>query len=268
MEKLQLRFLGLIMMKSLYERSLYLDKDIDYLFNCEIREYDMQEAGFNLIREFKLLKPKQIEYLETLDKDQRHIRIGLYQKDKDFANIMKEAFIKARKIFFEQNELNDSDILSIKKDAIFVIKKQCINNKYGFINFRIKNQYLGYLHLNKMEFYYTNPNTDLDIKNVNEESITYQKEYMIDFIKDLFTMTIYNDRKAVIKFLTDFIKAYRNNELDNEYYREFNSGNFFKIYEDNQFIDIKEISNDYNPQNIIKIYNYFNYLIPIANIYI
>lgn len=268
MEKLQLRFLGLIMMKSLYERSLYLDKDIDYLFNCEIREYDMQEAGFNLIREFKLLKPKQIEYLETLDKDQRHIRIGLYQKDKDFANIMKEAFIKARKIFFEQNELNDSDILSIKKDAIFVIKKQCINNKYGFINFRIKNQYLGYLHLNKMEFYYTNPNTDLDIKNVNEESITYQKEYMIDFIKDLFTMVIYNDRKAVIKYLTDFIKLYRSNQLENGYYRELNRDSFYEIYDDDMVVRLKDLDPNYNPELINKTYNYFKYLVPIVNIFI
>ena len=43
------------MLKSkLYERTLYLNKEIDYLFNCEIREYDLKSAGLNLIKYFKL----------------------------------------------------------------------------------------------------------------------------------------------------------------------------------------------------------------------
>lgn len=258
------------MMSNLYERSNYLDKDINYLFNCEIREYDMQEAGFNLIREFKLLSDKQIEMLSKLSKDQRHIRIGYLLKDKEFAKIHKEAFKEARRMFFEANELEDEDILSVKKDAIFVIKKNCIHNQKGFINFRIKNQYLGYLYLNKMEIYYTNPDTDLDIKNIGDKdkTIEYHKDYMIDFIKDLFTMNIYNDRKSVIKYLTDFIRMYRNNELDVNYYREFNDGNYFKIFEDNEWIDIQELSNDFDIEKVNKTYNYFNYLVPIANIFI
>ena len=143
MEKLRLKLPEVInIMKSLYEKTLYLNKDIDYLFNCEIREYDMQEAGFNLCKEFKLLPDKTIQYLNTLDKNQRHIQIGVYQKNKEFANKLKEAFILARKRFFEANELDDTDILAIKKDAIFVIKKNCINQKLSeFINFRPKNQY-------------------------------------------------------------------------------------------------------------------------------
>ena len=94
----------MIVMKTLYERTLYLNKEIDYLFDCEIREYDMQEAGFNLCREFKLLPDKTISFLETMDKQQRHIRLGYYQKDKKFAEIQKEAFTEARKRFYEANE--------------------------------------------------------------------------------------------------------------------------------------------------------------------
>lgn len=258
-------------MKNLYERSLYLDKDINYLFNCEIREYDMQEAGFNLIREFNLLKPNQIKSLEELTKDQRHIKIGYYMKDKEFANKMKLAFTETRRMFFEANDIEDNDILAIKKDAIFVIKKSCVNQKLGnFINFRPKNQYLGYLYINKIEFYYTNPDTDLDIKHLDggQEVIDYHKDYMIDFIKDLFTMVIYNDRNSVIKYITEFIKAYRNNQLANGYYREFNGESFFEIIDDNTAIKIKEIDDNFDPLLINKVYNYFNYLVPIANIFI
>ena len=272
MEKLQLKLPEVInITKSLYEKTLYLNKDIDYLLNCEIREYDMQEAGFNLCKEFKLLPDKTIQYLNTLDKNQRHIQIGVYQKNKEFANKLKEAFILARKRFFEANELDDTDILAIKKDAIFVIKKNCINQKLSeFINFRPKNQYLGYLYLNKIEFYYTDPDTDLDIKNLDggTEIYDYHRDYMIDFIKDLFTMVIYNDRKAVIKYLTDFIKLYRSNQLENGYYRELNRDSFYEIYDDDMVVRLKDLDPNYNPELINKTYNYFKYLVPIVNIFI
>ena len=48
-------------MEELYKRSIYLNRDIDYLFNSEIIEYDIQEAGFNIIKYFKLLSESEIE---------------------------------------------------------------------------------------------------------------------------------------------------------------------------------------------------------------
>ena len=41
------------MTSSLYERTLYLNKDIDYIINSEIREYDLKSAGLSLIKEFR-----------------------------------------------------------------------------------------------------------------------------------------------------------------------------------------------------------------------
>ena len=36
---------------NLYERTTYLNKDIDYLFNIDIREYDLKDAGFSIIKQ-------------------------------------------------------------------------------------------------------------------------------------------------------------------------------------------------------------------------
>ena len=45
-------------------RDLYINPNIFYLFNKEIIEYDMKEAGFSLIQEYKLLDEKEIEKLK------------------------------------------------------------------------------------------------------------------------------------------------------------------------------------------------------------
>ena len=39
----------------LWERDLFYNKNIPFLFNKEIIEYDMKEAGFSLVQEFHLL---------------------------------------------------------------------------------------------------------------------------------------------------------------------------------------------------------------------
>ena len=91
---------------------------------------------------------------------------------------------------------------------------------------------------------------------------------MIDFIKDLFTLTIHSERKAAIKYLTEFIQMYRSNQLASGYYREFNKDSFYEIYDDNTWVKIREIDDNFDPSLINKTYNYFNYLVPIANIFI
>ena len=64
----------------LYEKHNYLNKDIEYLISREIIEYDIKSAGFNLIKQYKLLDDAKILHLESLSKKQRQITIGLYQK--------------------------------------------------------------------------------------------------------------------------------------------------------------------------------------------
>lgn len=256
------------MNSTLYERTLYLNKDIDYLFNCEIREYDMHRAGLSLLKEFKLVDTATLSRLEGLEKEVCNKEIGMLQRNvQGLAQAMNESFVLARKMFFEANNIEDQDVLAIKKDAIFILKKLCEHTTFGNINFRVKNQYLGYLYINKTEFYYKDPDTDLEVKGLGDEAPKLHKDYMLDFIKDLFTMALHSDRKRVIYFLTDFIKAYRHNELDYNYYRELNESSFFKIKTDDEIIAMQNMDNAENP-NLDITYNYFMYLVPIATIFI
>ena len=49
------------MYSALYTKTNYLNKNIDYLLNTDIREYDLKSAGLSLIKYFKLLPEKDGE---------------------------------------------------------------------------------------------------------------------------------------------------------------------------------------------------------------
>ena len=250
---------------NLFERTTYLNKDIDYLFNMDIREYDLKDAGFSIIKQYRLLPKDKIDYLSKMDKTNRKIEIGMLRKySKTFSDDLSKGFIEARKTFFSANDLTDDDILSVKNDAIFVIKKQC-QGQFGELDFRVKNEYLGYLYLNKIEFYYSALTDRVDVKGIDDELVELHRNHMIDFFKDVFSMKIYSERKVFIKFLTDFIKAYRRLDLELEYYRELSQDSLYSIYIDGEKSLIRDIDSD---EGLDITYNYFKYLVPIANIFI
>ena len=51
------------MSSKLWKNDSFINQNIPYLFNQEIIEYDMKEAGFSLTKEFQLLDKKIIEKL-------------------------------------------------------------------------------------------------------------------------------------------------------------------------------------------------------------
>ena len=72
-------------MTNLYLKDNYLDKNIPYVFNTKIIEYDLKSANTSLCREYNLLPIKQIEEIESMKKDKRVVTIGkLMRKDKVF----------------------------------------------------------------------------------------------------------------------------------------------------------------------------------------
>lgn len=242
----------------LWENDNFTNQNIPFLFNMKIYEYDMKEAGFSLTKEFALLDPKIIEKLSKYKKDKRKVELGLIQrKDANYRNDLKLAFKEARRFFFEENNLDDNDVISIKKDAIFT-KRKCEKTKFGnYIEFRVKNEYTSYIKLDKkLEFYYRE-NT-LDIKGMNEENMKYHKDYMISFIIRFFNKMETSDKKDVIEFVKRFIDKYKWRELEVGYYRTFDFNSCYRVLGDdeNAFMEYYEKDKDdldisYNFNNIL-----------------
>ena len=251
------------MSSTLWKNDTFINDNINYLFNKEITEYDMSEAGFSLIREFKLLDDKTIKKLSTYSKDKRKIEIGKIQRDNDtFKKMIKESFPLSRRFFFEYNSLEDDDIISIKKDAI-ITTKHCSHTKIGnYINFRPKHFYTSYIHLNKrLELYYSPE--DFAVKGISDNLLKEHEDYMIKFIKLFFKKMETEDNSTVIEFTRHFIDKYKNRELDIGYYRNFDNSSKFITYDKD--IVYTECWDEFKDEIDIS-YNFYNILLKIIKI--
>ena len=204
-------------------KTTWLNPNIEYLFDSEIIEYDMSDAGFSLVKEFHLLSDDEIERLTLMGKGvDRHIAIGnLQRNNKQFSNELLRCFTELRKFFIDYNNLDDSKIISVKKDAFFTIGP-CRRTKFGSIKFAEKNRYTSYLRLtniNDVEIYYSS--AKLDVKGITAPALNRHRLYMLEFISKMMGMIEAKD-PHVKRYLIKFIDEYKAHDLDDAYYLEFN----------------------------------------------
>lgn len=251
---------------NLYQHEMYLDKTIEMLKNVEIIEYDMRDAGFNIAKRFKLLSKKDLNYLATLDKHRRKIQMGLYQKEnKEFAINLVNGFKQCRKDFFEANNIETEQIISIKKDAIFILNKKARVTKFDNVEFVEKNKYTSYYYINKIEFYYYSPNNLLHVKGISDELLELHEKYMLTELKNIFKLVERStNQKEYIKYIKKFAKYYRERELVNDYYRELNTQSLYRLKRKYMGVDmgLDNIEDDYIDEIDIS-YNYSHYIIPL-----
>lgn len=255
------------MSKSIWERHYYRNRDIGFLVNDEIIEYDIKSAGLNLAKEFKYLDENIIHKLESMDKERRNIQMGLMKiKDKQLVKNENTAFVEARRFFIRSNNLSANNIISIKKDAIFT-SQRCRNLKFGNIEFVPKNKYSTYIEINNLEFYYNKDK--LDVKGISDILLKKHEGYMVEFFKDFFSLYESGSTKLLIDYMTEFVYRYKTRLLETEYYREFNATSSFmlnNVIEKKGFIIDEIDSSSLSDINIA--YNYFNYLVPMTTMLI
>jgi len=248
----------------LWEKDLYTQK-IDYIINSIINEYDMKRAGFNLSIYYGLLDDNIIKYLSLLPKDEQTRRIGLIRRDdRDFNKRLSKAFKDMRERFFIDNNIQEKHVLSIKKDAIFLINKTCDKTTYRNIEFILKNKYTSFHRFDKMEFYYKNNNRKLDVKGIKDEKLILHKKYMLSFLKDVFHTLEVSSNERVIYRIKKFASQYKTRMLSKEYYRELNSDSAFSLMVNDTNIKAIEYIDGYD---IDYSYNYMTYILKLIQRY-
>lgn len=207
----------------LYDMDNY-KTDYPYIFNRDIIEYDMKSANTSLAREFKLLPESKIKEIEAMGKEKRVITIGKIKRDdKDYHAKEKAAFALARKMFFEQNHLEASDVIAIKRDAIFVARHVKHEKVGEYINFRKKNQYTSFLNLKPLEIYFNRTN-GLDVKGISDD--VYEErhaDYFGSIIYDIISRAESGNKSAVLQYIKIIFDDYKWLNLPTEFYREFNA---------------------------------------------
>jgi hypothetical protein len=244
--------------KNLAEKTNYLNKEIVYLKNTVISEYDIRSAGFTVIKFKKLLPQEEILELEEMDKDKRNVWIG--KRILSFPKISEEiinTLSDIRKDFVVLNQINEEDLLSIKKDAIFLIKKIPAVLTIGMFEFRSKGTFTSYLYINNKEFYYSSRNDKMEIKGLSEDVRNLQENYLLKDIRKIMSMSEKLTSDQMFLFLKQYRSKYLNRQLDKEAYRDMETG---KYSVDGYYMD--NISDEvFSDLDISQ--NYINYLVPL-----
>jgi hypothetical protein len=260
--------------EDLWNRTTWKNKNIDYLFGTEIVEYDVKSAALSLSKEFKLLPIDTLAMLDKMPKEARNKKIGLLQRnDHGYRDKLKQAFIDARKWFITENDLSEENILSIKKDAFFVIDHPIKHDTLGEIRFIPKNKYSTYMVLNKFEFYLNPKMNVIDIKGLGqgddlEKVISLHGNYLLKFISNYCRMREkLVENKEVAHWLSTFVRKYKNKALPIQYYRTLSKGNSYQLY-DHDLDKVIDVEDTDDLSDVVIHYNYINYILPLVSLYI
>lgn len=216
------------------DKIFWTNKDIDFLINHYIREYDMSKAGPTALFMGGCIDKKQYDFLCSLNRMDRQIKTGLLIKSNpEFDKIKQQILTQIRLDFQASNNLEDNDILSIKNDAIFVIDKICSNTQFGDMVFKTKNVYSSYYRFRTIEIYYYGDATNetmnkIDVKGIGDDHLAMHQDFLIDFMHYLFSSA--QDHVArCVPALQQFEADYLNYDLPLGFYREFNSSSMFRL---------------------------------------
>jgi hypothetical protein len=243
-----------------WKKDNYLNKDYISLFGVNIFEYDMELGGFNIAREFGLLSSDKIKELEGYSKNKIHVLLGIFCKDKEYSEKQQKGFQDARKEFFIYNNIEDFELLSVKKDALFVLKRCKNPDKFKYINFVKKNFYTSYMNTGNLELYHFNHK--IDVKGISDEMVELHKDGMLIFIDKIFNFMEFSYKIEAFKYIRKFVYDYREKNLPVEYYREFSSSSSFKTLDGGVF----DLFGEEEKEELDISYNFIKVILPILKI--
>ena len=116
---------------NLWEKDNYT-ANITHLINTDINVYDMKSANINILKNDNLLTDQEYMNLTMMPKLQREIEIGLMSISRpEVKQSLNDGFVKYRHMLFEDNDIEDYSVLSIKKDAVYLINRTLTKTTYG-----------------------------------------------------------------------------------------------------------------------------------------
>lgn len=236
-----------------------------YIKNRRIVEWDIASAGLSVIKFNKLLPSDEISKLESMDKHSRTVREGLYQRENPlFAEKIVSTLEDVREKFVSINNIPEENVLSIKKDALFIIDKNPpISLIDNYFNFRKKNEYSSFIILNNVEFL-LNTNGYIETKGLSSESVLAQKNFLLKDIAYILKMAEKVDQNKLFTILENYRRKYLLRELPVETYAELDSG-LFRLG-DGKYMS-KHIDLNSDMINTIDIsQNYINYVLPLIQL--
>ena len=262
------------MLNQLYEKDTYTTEEAYMTGN--IVEWDISKANISILLWKGLITPEKYEYLYNCPKTKREIYVGLMQKkDININKGLNEGFKEARKLFFEQNQLDLDRVISIRKDAVFL--HNCIPRvtQFGPIRFVEKGHFTTFVSLpDNVDLFYLydqySKNELIEVKGISDNIIERHEEYMVDLLKAILVSAQSEGVKVTLEFIEEVANVYASREMDIGYYREFNNKSLFRTVHviggeryyienipNNQEFNMKYLDISYNYSILMKLYSIF-----------
>lgn len=208
----------------LYKKTLYT---ADHrLIIHPIWEYDVVKSNISILKHYKLITDAQYKIYCNMPKIDRQVSIGkLIRQNKDLQLILDKALQACRAKLMQLNSLEEQDILSIKKDAMFTLMP-CNNLVISKdIFFVCKNVYSLFIRVLKLELYFTmNENSYiLDVKGISDDVLPKHFDGFYIILCEVCSYIVNNNIIGAIKYIREVYSKYISKNLPIQYYREFNS---------------------------------------------
>lgn len=235
--------------------------NVPFIHHEYIEEWDIRSANTSLMKYYNLANPKLIAKLEKMEKRDREPAVGmLSKKNKEFAIALEKSFTDIINEFLIANNLDiDTDVISIKKDSVFVRNKnvQCSEFGNGDVRFIKKNSYIGCLLLPRYEFYYSREK--IDVKGVADESLQLHQDGTLAFVSMM--MQESNNWIELNRFMKEYAVAYKTKQLPFNAYREFTTVSKFRVNLFGNEVLMDEIDEELLEDTDIG-FNYMNIYLP------
>lgn len=204
---------------------------ISYLISNYIREYDISKANINILLYKGLISEDLYDELYSLPKKEREVRVGLLIKyDQNLNKELSKGFGEMRRLFFEANQIQDYEVMAVKKDAIYLVGREAQVTAFKNVEFVCKNVYTSYYNLG-VEFYYyldTKQMEKLDIKGISDNMLYLHDPFMLDFLRYIFSLAQNGAFVDAMNDIRGFYNQMVSYQLSLGYYRELNNRSLFR----------------------------------------
>lgn len=217
-----------------------------YLFDKQITEYDISKANISILLDCGKLSLDEYDRLLMADRMQRQYHIGLMiRDDPSLQESLNEGLARARESLFNQMDLEDSNVLHIAKDAVFVISAMnaMMPNDIrvsSHVIFTKRSEFNNYLRLNRLiHFYHSydifSANTSYKIRGMNEMAQSLHEKFFIRTLNEILNMRQLNGFKAAYECCRKWYHDICNHEVSVDFARRFDSLSRFDLKSDSEF---------------------------------
>ena len=194
-----------------YSQKTFKDKYIGTIY-----EYDIVSAGLHVLRDLGHISESKYKMIKKMTKDKRNVYIGKLLKGEELGGVIEDKLKEVINAFVHWNEIDEYEIVSVKKDAIFTTKPATYLIFDHVYEFRCKNTYTSFMKVFNTELYYNSFDMFLDIKGVHHDTK----------FQEIISMIMLSMENGDYRKIKRIFNRFYNRRYEPEFTQEFLTGKY------------------------------------------